>query len=279
MILDCHTHIFSPAVCSGRERYLADPQFECIYRNPRARLIDHRQLLAAMDESSVDCCVAMGYPWERSDLCAEQNEYLSSVRIESGGKIAPFGSVPLNDAVDIDRRVRDIKAGGLFGVGEISFYRDGMSAHNVRYLDEILRSAVRYDLAVCIHVNEPVGHRYTGKYDPELDRLCAVIAEHPEAKIILSHWGGGLVFYELMPEMSRILRNCRYDSAASPYIYRDDIYAAALRCIGGEKILFGSDYPLLSFKKYIDALRREIPDDAIRARILGQNAADFLNIK
>lgn len=279
MIIDCHTHIFSPALCADRERYRSDPQFDCIYGNPRARLADHTQLLSAMKESAVDYSVAMGYPWERGDFCAEQNEYFSFVKIESGGKIVPFGSVPLNDDDDIDRWVRGIREMGLFGVGEISFYRDGLSDKNVRYLHELLRSAVRYGLAVCLHVNEPVGHHYTGKYDPALDRLCAIIADHPDAKIILSHWGGGLVFYELMPELSRILKNCRYDTAASPYLYRDSVYSAAIRCAGHDKILFGSDYPLLSVNRYIDAVRKEIPDESMQARILGGNTAELLNIK
>ena len=54
-----------------------------------------------------------------------------------------------------------------------------------------------------------------------------------------------MIFYELMPEVSEALSRCWYDTAASPFIYKDDIYRIAPQVAGGEKILFGSDYPLI----------------------------------
>jgi len=42
-----------------------------------------------------------------------------------------------------------------------------------------------------------------------------------------------------------VLANVWFDTAASPYLYRSDIYRLAAELAGEEKVLFGTDYPLL----------------------------------
>jgi uncharacterized protein len=135
------------------------------------------------------------------------------------------------------------------------------------------------DIPLCLHVNEPVGHPYPGKYDPGLGALYAVIADHPDATVIFSHWGGGLLFYELMPEVSGALKNCYYDTAATPYLYTEGIYETARNIIGSRRILFGTDFPLLSPGRYLEPIRKCIADEEARADILGGNAARLLKIR
>jgi uncharacterized protein len=279
MIIDFHTHIFSPAVCEDRAAFLNDRQFSLLYDSGHAHLVDHHGLEEAMRSSGVDRAVAMGFPWEREDFCALQNDYFRQVREESGDAILPFGSVPVSGSTDIRTWVREIKKAGLAGVGEVGFYRDGMSPANTDLLRRLLAAVTEEGLPLCLHVNEPVGHSYPGKYDPGLGGLYEAVAEHPGATVIFSHWGGGLIFYELMPEVSRALANCYYDTAASPYLYADGIYDTAARIIGPRRILFGSDYPLLPPGRYLESIRKCVADDEARAGILGENAARVLNIR
>lgn len=279
MIIDFHTHIFSPDICDDRGRSGTDRQFQSIYGNDASSLAGHRDLMEAMKSSGIDRAVAMGFPWEREDLCAAQNEYYVSVMRHSGGAVIPFGSVPVNDSVDVEAWVRSIGEMGLNGVGEVAFYRDGMTQENVRYLKRLLAAVRACALPLCLHVNEPVGHHYPGKYDPHLWELFETIAAYPEVPIILSHWGGGLLFYELMPEVARALAHCYYDTAASPYLYSDDIYGIAVRIAGPARILFGSDYPLLAQRRYMDSVDRTIHDRESKADIMGMNAARLLGVR
>lgn len=279
MIIDFHTHIFSPDVCADRALFRNDRQFNRLYESGQARLVDHHGLEEGMRSSGVERAVAMGFPWEREDHCAAQNDYFRRVGEESGGTILPFGSVPVSSTADIRTWVREIKKAGLSGVGEVGFYSDGMSPANISLIRSLLAAVTDEDLLLCLHVNEPVGHAYPGKYDPGLGELYAAIADHPGATVIFSHWGGGLLFYELMPEVSKTLKNCFYDTAASPYLYADGIYDAAVRIIGPRRILFGSDYPLLSPEKYLGPIRKCIADEEARAGILGENAARVLKIR
>lgn len=279
MIIDFHTHIFSPDVCADRTPFLNDRQFRLLYDSGQARLVDHRGLEEEMNSSGVQRAVAMGFPWEREDHCAAQNDYFRGVHDESGGMILPFGSVPVSGSADIRKWVRDIRKAGLSGVGEVGFYRDGMSPANIDLLRRLLAAVSEEGLPLCLHVNEPVGHSYPGKYDPRLGEMYAAVADHPDATVIFSHWGGGLLFYELMPEVSNALKNCYYDTAASPYLYTDGIYEAAMGIIGPGRILFGSDYPLLSPARYLEAIGKCIVDREARAGILGENAARVLKIR
>ena len=95
MLIDFHTHIFSPDLCASREKYLKDKNFKHLYSSKKASTIDHNSLLNSMVKNDIDKSVAMGFPWLNKFLCKKQNDYLISVKEKSQGQILPFGSIPL----------------------------------------------------------------------------------------------------------------------------------------------------------------------------------------
>jgi len=74
------------------------------------------------------------------------------------------------------------------------------------------------------------------------------------------------------------MQNVYFDTAASPFLYRPQIYQAASALVGADRILFGSDYPLLTQAR----LLREIDDTSLsdeeKQMITGGNAARLLNL-
>jgi predicted TIM-barrel fold metal-dependent hydrolase len=279
VIVDFHIHIYSPSLCDDRSAHLADGQFRLIYSSPKAKLIDCGVAAAALEASNIDHAVAMGFHWDREDFCAEQNESLIKAFETTKGLIIPFGSVPLSCGTGIEPWVGELKRRGFAGVGEVAFYRDGLTPGNLEYLEELLDAARRHALPVCIHINEPVGHSYTGKYPPEFHRLYQALTNHPDAVVVLSHWGGGLIFYELMPEVSAKMKNCYYDTAASPFLFSDAIYDIGPRIAGSKKILFGSDFPLIPFRRYLESIENTVADPDTQYDMLGRNALSLLDIK
>jgi hypothetical protein len=166
----------------------------------------------------------------------------------------------------------------LYGIGEIAFYSGGMNDSNTGFLREVLEASTEFSLPVCLHLNEPVGHPYPGKYEPSLALIYGLIKAVPDAVVILSHWGGGLFIYELMPEVRDALKNVYYDTAATPYLYRSEIYSTAVKIIGAEKIIFGSDYPLLGILRYRDSIESEISSPENREKVFGGNARQVLGV-
>ena len=45
------------------------------------------------------------------------------------------------------------------------------------------------------------------------------------------------------------MHNVYYDTAAVPLLYQTQVYKSVVDIVGAEKILYGSDYPLLLFPK------------------------------
>ena len=276
MIIDFHTHIFEQSVVENKSNFLDDRTFSILYSSDKSKLIGHNNLIRAMDESKIDYAVAMGFPWEKEKYCEKQNIYFKTVKESSKKKIIPFGSTPLNDKHQIDGWVNNIKELGLAGIGEIAFYSEGLSVRNADILEEIFAAGAKYNLPVCLHVSEPVGKDYIGKYSTDLSVLYSILKNFQNTVVILAHWGGGLLFYELMEEPLALLKNIYYDTAASPYLYKEIIFEIALKITGAGKILFGSDFPLLNFKRYLDSIDKGLANEDDRKKIKGENAAHIL---
>ena len=136
-----------------------------------------------------------------------------------------------------------------------------------------------HDVPLMIHANETVGHAYPGKTPLELGDLYRFVKHAAPQPIVLAHWGGGLFFYELMKrEVRDALRHVCYDTAASPYLYRPRVYTLAVELCGPERILFGSDYPLMPPSRLIKELDTLALPPATREKVLSENARRLLNI-
>ena len=278
MIIDFHTHCFMPDVIKDRKKYTADPHFGMLNSNKNSRLADHVELVRMCDEFGIDHGVAMGFPWYDPDMCREHNRYFGRLRDLTRGRVLAFGSVPLMESGSVDSWISRIAELGLSGIGEVAFYRDGMNDENFAFLEKIFRGAEKHGLPVCLHVNEPVGHDYTGKYEPSLFRLYDLLNNFQGVVTVLAHWGGGLFVYELMPEVMRSFKNVYYDTAATPFLYRKEIYRICRDITGSDRILFGSDYPLIKPDRYIPVIREVLGDSAESDSILGGNAARILGL-
>jgi uncharacterized protein len=277
-VIDFHTHIFSPEIIARRGEYLQDRHFSLLYGDPVSRMADNVTLLKAMNASSVDLSVIMGFPWTSEKFCEAQNSFYSTLHGLSLSRLFPYGSVPVIKGIDTDSWTREIRKLGLYGVGEVAFYTGGMTGDAISFLESLLDSSARHGLPVCLHVNEPIGHLYPGKYDPGFDRLFSVIKNQPDATIILAHWGGGLFFYELMPEVRSAFARVFYDTAASPFLYDERIFATACGITGPDKILFGSDFPLIQPTRYLESIRRVLYSSHDIERVCFLNAKGILGI-
>ena len=75
MIIDFHTHIFSSDIVENPSKYFNDSTFSLLYSGGKSRIVDHIEIIKAMNDSGIDYAVTMGFPWEKVKYCEEQNEY------------------------------------------------------------------------------------------------------------------------------------------------------------------------------------------------------------
>jgi predicted TIM-barrel fold metal-dependent hydrolase len=280
MIIDAHTHIFPEKIRRNREKYFADePAFKKLYRSPKSRLIGAREMLASMDDSQVDKAVVFGFPWKDSLLFKQHNDYISEVVNRFSQRFIGLGCFdPFSNGVAEEAR-RCLQKGGLSGIGELAFYQTGIENSALPRLEPVMEICRGLDLPVMIHTNEPIGHSYPGKTPNTLAQIYQLIQNFPQNKIVLAHWGGGLFFFSLLKkEVKESLKNVYFDTAASPYLYDADVYRLAIQRVGVEKILFGSDFPLLPPARYFDEMKIAGLSEEEMEQICGGNAARIFKL-
>jgi predicted TIM-barrel fold metal-dependent hydrolase len=279
MIIDFHTHIFPKTISENRDIYFpTEPAFRLLYASPKSKLVDAQALLAVMDENRIDKSVVFGFPWQKSDVFKRHNDYIMEAVVKYSDRMVGLGCFDpahREAAAETERCLQ----GGLSGIGELAFYQSGISDTALDQLAPIMEICRSSDLPVLLHTNEPVGHQYPGKTPNTLAQIYRLISRFAQNKIVLAHWGGGLFFFNLLKkEVKANLENVYFDTAASPFLYDPEIYQIAGKIMGLDKILFGSDYPLLSPARYFEEMKDAgLSNDQIKD-ICGLNAAKLLGV-
>ena len=192
----------------------------------------------------------MGMGWTDPGVAREANDYI----IESSRKYPDrirrllLGEPRMGRCRRAgDRAMRQARSARN---GELHPDTQGFDIGDAATMGPVLEVAEEYGLVITTHSSEPVGHIYAGKGSTNPQTLMRFIEnarDYPNVKIVCAHWGGGLPFYALMPEVREALGNVWFDTAASPLLYTPEVFPAVAALLGPEKILPGSDFPLLRF--------------------------------
>jgi predicted TIM-barrel fold metal-dependent hydrolase len=280
MIVDFHTHIYPRSLREQRESYVArDRTFGELFTDPRAKMATAEELVAAMDEDGVDRSVVMGIGWTDQGVAREANDYLVDAVRRFPDRLTGFVGVNPAwggeaSALEAERCAR----AGLRGIGELHPTSQGYDLGSESIMSPLMEVVREHGLIVTTHSSEPVGHTYRGKGDTRPEMLWRFITQYPDITLVCAHWGGGLPFYALMPEVAEALGNVYFDTAASPFLYDARVFDVVAGLVGPEKILLGSDYPLLRASRLTRQVHESDLSDADRSAILGGNAARLLGL-
>lgn len=292
MRIDAHVHYLPPALRDSLPEFAEQEPYWGLLLYPGGKVSTVQgwrsveQMLEDMDQAGVDRVVLQSESRRKHVACIERNNQAIDLVQRFPDQISAFACIqPTAGEKAIDELKRCLDH-GLVGVGEMNPYGQGF-----RFTDPGFQLLAEYcsrkRVPLNLHANETVGHYYPGKSPIPIREYYALAERFPSLCLILAHWGGGLFFYEMMPEVRKALSNVFYDTAASPLLYRTgEIFPVALQILGAEKIIYGSDYPLrtyprkkggpdfTSFLAEIDALGLEPEqEDAI----LGGNMERILN--
>ncbi len=277
MIIDSHVHLFSKAVQSDRSPFFdGEPEFKLLYDSPKSPIAGVEELISVMDEQQVDISVVSGFPWRHPEYARQNNDMVIEAVVKYPDRIrglACFDAAWPKAAREAERCID----AGLSGVGELAFYLSGIDNNALESLSPVM--AVLRDkgnLPCMIHTNEPLGHLYPGKTPVTLDQINTLARTFPDNRIILAHWGGGIFFYHVMKrQLKQDLKNIWYDTAASVFLYDSTIYDMAATAGVLDKVLFGTDFPLLKPQRYYKDLDQSGLNPEQKDMVLGKNAAVF----
>jgi len=279
MIIDIHTHLFSKDVRENRGDYFAaESAFRLLYESPKSKIVSAEETIAAMDEDGVDVSVVFGFPWRNLDTARNNNDAVADAAARYPQRLVGFCC--LDPTIPgAEKEVARCLDAGLSGVGELAFYESGIGEGALDRLSPIMDLCRERNVPVMIHTNEPVGHLYPGKTPNTLAEIYRLVKRYAQNRIILAHWGAGLFFYMLLKkEVAEAFTGMWVDTAASPFLYRPEIYTVAAEIFGAEKILFGTDWPLLRPSRYFKEIEEANLSDSDRKKILGENARQLLGL-
>jgi len=255
-IVDAHTHTFPAELVADRGQALRrDPWFAQLYATPKAAMIDGPGLLAAMATAGVAQAVVCGFPWRDPGLCRIHNDDMAAAAARSGGRLSWLGTVsPMTGLEAAQEAARCFELGAV-GLGELNADAQGFDLSESTWLAPLAEVCQLADRPLLLHASEPVGHAYPGKGTATPAQLLRFLVAFPHLRVVLAHWGGGLPFYELMPEVAAATARVVYDSAASTYLYRPAVFRTVLELVGRERVLFGSDHPVLRVDRFLSRVR------------------------
>ena len=279
MIIDFHTHIVPPYIKEKRSEYIeSDPCFAVLYSSPNAKLATADELVASMDREGIDISVVLNYGWTTHELCVETNDYILESIARFPKRLIGFCTAQPRLLEAALEEIERCAKNGARGIGEIRPDTQLLDPRDDKATKPFIETIIKHKLILLTHASEPVGHEYPGKGNVTPDVLYPLMTNFPDLTLVCAHWGGGLPFYALMPEVKKAMNNVYFDTAASPFLYRPQIYNQVAQLVGADKILFGTDYPLLPqsrLLKEIEAL--ELPEE-IESLILSGNARMLLGI-
>jgi predicted TIM-barrel fold metal-dependent hydrolase len=279
MILDFHTHIFPESFRHRREQLATrDATFGELYADPKAKMATADGLVAAMDDDGVEISVVMGVGWTDPGIAREANDYIIASVSRHPGRLIGFAGVspawPDGGFEEADRCAR----AGLRGIGELHPDTQRFDLGDASTMAPLVGVALEHGLVLTTHSSEPVGHSYAGKGRTRPEVLWRFIENYPDVTLACAHWGGGLPFYALMPEVAESLGNVYFDTAASPFLYDRRIFSVAASLVGADKILLASDFPLMRLGRVLGQLDRSGLSELDRQAVSGDNAVRLLGL-
>ncbi len=279
MIIDSHCHILPPNFGSRHDELAGrDATYATLFPKPGARFADIESLLRDIDAAAVDHAVAMGFGWTDRDLAREVNDYLIRAAAANPDRITAFASVNPEWGDEAVREASRCLDAGARGIGEIHADSQRFDITDRAVMDPLMALLSARDVPITVHASEPVGHEYPGKGSSTPDRLLQFAKNFPDNRMVFAHLGGGLPFYAAMPEVGEALQNIWYDTAALPFLYRPSAIVAAAKTAGADRLLFGTDYPLLTHRRVIDCVRSADLSQDVVDGIMGANAAFLIDV-
>ena len=252
-VIDAHVHLYPPelnrdpagwAARAGEAHWAQLCTRQRRDGRPVQGFPSVEQLLRDMDAAGVARAVLLGWYWEKPETCAWQNRFYATCVREHPDRLVAFAALHPAAGREANRaEVRRARDEGLIGLGELSPHSQGHGIDDPAFRDA-LALAAELRLPVNFHVTDPSSKNYPGRVETPLADFARLAREFSRTMFILSHLGGLLPLVD-SPAVS--WPNLFYDTAAMPLIYPPDVLRRMFDVVGAERVLFGSDYPLILF--------------------------------
>ena len=252
-MIDAHTHCFPPEISDNITQW-ADTNNEShwlklVAPDNKTSLQDwasKEAMLEAMDKANISQSILLGWYWENKATCLKHNELMKQWMDFAPNRLFAFASIYPNE--DPIAQLELARSMGFKGVGELHPIIQNYEANKTHW-HTMAEWCEANKWPINFHVTEGLNRAYPNFIPTPFHIYLDIATAFPNLRIILSHWGGGIPFFEQNPKLKDRLKNVYYDTAASPLLYDINVFKNVISMVGSEKILFGSDFPLKVYPK------------------------------
>jgi len=261
MIIDIHTHAWPEKVAQKARENL-----ETIFKVKLVGAPTVDTLLKFMQKNQIDISVVCGVA-VRAELVPAINDWLFSVRSK---KIKAFCAMHPEYALWKEelKRIKENADGIKFQPEFQNFYVDD------ERLYPIYEEISNLNLPILFHCGEELSGTMLVRSSPP--RILKIKEAFPDLKIIAAHFGG----FKFWDEVKKHLlgRDIYLDTSFFfDYLPKEEIVSLLSRH-RKDRLLFGTDFPLIDQKKDIDFLKSlKLPAD-LQERIFFLNAEELLRL-
>ncbi|HQA54786.1 MAG TPA: amidohydrolase family protein [Synergistaceae bacterium] len=269
-------HIYPPEIERDRDKISErEPWFKGMVNSKVHRWGTAESLISHMDRHNISSSFVTGFAFRDQGLCRIMNDYVLDAASRYRGRIVPLAVVSPCAKGASEEILRCAELGAA-GVGEL--FPDGqeLDISDAGQTWRMVGTCMEAGMFIMFHTAEQVGHQYVGKGRTGATEAAAFCMNHPQARVVFAHFGGGLWAYESMPEMKLALSNAYYDTAAWPWLYDHRVIEGIFASGAGNKILFGTDWPILEYPRYETIVDRTSLTEEQRSLLLSKNAQDLL---
>lgn len=217
------------------------------------------ELIRDMDRFGVDKAVVFPNPRYPGEY-REANDEIAEAQRRYPGRIVGFCRVdPRNPKIAIEELERSILSLGLKGLKLHPVMEVFTPDHE--YVIEVVKRAGDLGVPVLIHSG-------TGSLDSP-QRFYKLVEEAGETTLIIGHF----MAYPANVELAKKYENVYLETSG---VIAPKVIELAVRDVGAEKILFGSDWPYLDLKFEMAKIEMSNISDDEKRLILGGNAEKIL---
>ena len=253
------------------------------YFRTEARFRDVDEVLKEFSEAGVSKIVLL--PIEASKVSGkpgDTNELFSEIQRKAPDRFIAFATVdplsPKQASEELERAVKDLELKGLKLHPQLQCFRPSDDR-----AFRVYETAEELGIPILFHTGTTgVGAGMEGGYGILLDYgrpiyVDKVAASFPRLKIIMAHFGWP--WYEEALAVAMHKANVYIDLSGWAPKHIPEIVIKYADTLLREKMLFGTDYPMLSPKRWLEEFSKLKLRDESRENILWRNAEKILNIR
>lgn len=240
-IIDAHVHMNLEEHVKGvsKERISMDWALECGLQMEYEAALYYYQMMFPKQKIEM---VAFPFPLAEVDITAN-NHYLSELGKEK--KICPLMSVRPEWSAEYCEKM--FMEGGFFGIKPYPYLASNVKGADISIYDflpnEQLEIINKYKQPVVLHL--PRRGRLPDKEN--IKELREIRQKYPDITLVLAHFGRCFtkeVFQKGMDALGQDKDGFYFDTAA---VINPQVYALAMEELDSSKILFGTDFPIMTW--------------------------------